>query len=235
MRFLVPFSLALLSFSSHATTIIVDFQNASKVVDPNNSNLLYSVHDSGFSFDYSGEPGGGAINDGLRDWRVGYDPTIQTALTICTLGPGLDCTADNNVVATMTADNGLTFDLQSFEITGNRFDGNQEVYLTGYSQTSGFLSMLIGDYVPHADDIFGLTTLNFSSEWSDLEYINIETEIAIVQLDNILVSQVPVPAAVWLFGSALAGLGWMRRKKPFDPHQNEYQKTRPSVSTCLKF
>jgi hypothetical protein len=26
-------------------------------------------------------------------------------------------------------------------------------------------------------------------------------------------SAVPVPAAVWLFGSALAGLGWMRRKQ----------------------
>jgi hypothetical protein len=26
-------------------------------------------------------------------------------------------------------------------------------------------------------------------------------------------SQVPVPAAVWLFGSALGGLGWMRRRK----------------------
>jgi hypothetical protein len=27
------------------------------------------------------------------------------------------------------------------------------------------------------------------------------------------ISSVPVPAAVWLFGSALAGLGWMRRRK----------------------
>jgi hypothetical protein len=26
-------------------------------------------------------------------------------------------------------------------------------------------------------------------------------------------SSVPIPAAVWLFGSALAGLGWMRRKQ----------------------
>ncbi|WP_366057799.1 VPLPA-CTERM sorting domain-containing protein [Oceanicoccus sp.] len=25
----------------------------------------------------------------------------------------------------------------------------------------------------------------------------------------------PVPAAVWLFGSALAGLGWLRRKQTF--------------------
>ena len=34
-----------------------------------------------------------------------------------------------------------------------------------------------------------------------------------VQIDDINVSAVPVPAAVWLFGSALAGLGWMRRKQ----------------------
>jgi len=34
-----------------------------------------------------------------------------------------------------------------------------------------------------------------------------------VQLDNIVVgAAVPIPAAVWLFGSALAGLGWVRRK-----------------------
>ena len=32
-------------------------------------------------------------------------------------------------------------------------------------------------------------------------------------LDNITLQAVPVPAAVWLFGSALAGLGFMRRKQ----------------------
>lgn len=30
---------------------------------------------------------------------------------------------------------------------------------------------------------------------------------------TLAVSEVPVPAAVWLFGSALAGLGWMRRRQ----------------------
>jgi hypothetical protein len=35
-----------------------------------------------------------------------------------------------------------------------------------------------------------------------------------LDVDNIVVgAAVPVPAAVWLFGSALAGLGWMRRKQ----------------------
>lgn len=32
-------------------------------------------------------------------------------------------------------------------------------------------------------------------------------------LSDIVLTAVPVPAAVWLFGSALAGLGWLRRKQ----------------------
>jgi hypothetical protein len=35
----------------------------------------------------------------------------------------------------------------------------------------------------------------------------------VLVLDNFMVQTVPIPAAVWLFGSALGGLGWMRRKK----------------------
>jgi len=31
-------------------------------------------------------------------------------------------------------------------------------------------------------------------------------------MDNFTYSAVPIPAAAWLFGSALAGLGWMRRR-----------------------
>jgi hypothetical protein len=34
-----------------------------------------------------------------------------------------------------------------------------------------------------------------------------------ISIDNIAYTVVPIPAAVWLFGSALAGLGWLRRKQ----------------------
>jgi hypothetical protein len=30
---------------------------------------------------------------------------------------------------------------------------------------------------------------------------------------QLVVNVIPIPAAVWLFGSALAGLGWLRRKQ----------------------
>jgi hypothetical protein len=43
-----------------------------------------------------------------------------------------------------------------------------------------------------------------------------ECMFPVTRLRNITagqISAVPVPAAAWLFGSALAGLGWMRRKQ----------------------
>jgi len=35
----------------------------------------------------------------------------------------------------------------------------------------------------------------------------------LVSMTNVSITAAPFPAAVWLFGSALAGLGWMRRKQ----------------------
>jgi hypothetical protein len=53
--------------------------------------------------------------------------------------------------------------------------------------------------------------------WLSLEYVSFNAgaaELSTVFIDDVVVgSAVPVPAAVWLFGSALAGLGWMRRKQ----------------------
>jgi hypothetical protein len=52
--------------------------------------------------------------------------------------------------------------------------------------------------------IFGLDHQNFYT--SDPIFPNFSTFL-------VRSSVVPIPAAVWLFGSALAGLGWMRRKQ----------------------
>jgi hypothetical protein len=41
---------------------------------------------------------------------------------------------------------------------------------------------------------------------------NVSFDTLSITVDNINATVVPVPAAVWLFGSALAGLGWLRRK-----------------------
>lgn len=60
-------------------------------------------------------------------------------------------------------------------------------------------------------DWLNLELVTFSGEGGGFGFL--EEAGAQVELDNINVSAVPIPAAAWLFGSALAGLGWMRRKQ----------------------
>jgi hypothetical protein len=59
----------------------------------------------------------------------------------------------------------------------------------------------------------GFDSYSFSAAWSGLSSITFQADAGIIALDNLEVTAVPIPAAVWLFGSALAGLGWMRRKQ----------------------
>jgi hypothetical protein len=81
----------------------------------------------------------------------------------------------------------------------------------GYMQTTGFLAG--GGFanlgVPvGTGDWLNLTSVRFFAEGNGFGF-----GFGTVELDNVVVSAVPIPAAVWLFGSALAGLGWLRRKQ----------------------
>ena len=59
-------------------------------------------------------------------------------------------------------------------------------------------------------------TLEFDKQWSGLirlEFGNSGSEGTGQEIDNIVLTTVPIPAAAWLFGTAIAGLGWIRRKQ----------------------
>jgi hypothetical protein len=59
-----------------------------------------------------------------------------------------------------------------------------------------------------------MRTYSFGSEWENLERVEFYgAQFPSSAVDNIVLTAVPVPAAVWLFGSALTGLGWLRRKQ----------------------
>jgi len=64
----------------------------------------------------------------------------------------------------------------------------------------------------------GWETVTFGSNWTGISRVAISASYQTshahaLDLDNIVVTTVPVPAALWMFGSALAGLGWLRRKQ----------------------
>jgi hypothetical protein len=65
-------------------------------------------------------------------------------------------------------------------------------YTVKFGPSSGVLAYAFGDWINAGGSAFGSEFDPLATGWT---------------------VAVPVPAAVWLFGSALAGLGWMRRKQ----------------------
>ena len=79
--------------------------------------------------------------------------------------------------------------------------------LTGYFVDGGTISQSIS--TNQTTD--NLETFTFSPAWSGLDRIELSSPNPGALIDNIVVNVVPIPAAVWLFGSALIGLGACRR------------------------
>ena len=112
---------------------------------------------------------------------------------------------------TLEAVSGETFDLSSFDFSYNSGDliprdvGISVV--TSLGQTVDSTLSLVGD--------FALDTYDATGQFSDIVSFTI-TNLSgtTMAVDNFVVTAaVPIPAAAWLFGSALAGLGWLRRKQ----------------------
>jgi len=53
----------------------------------------------------------------------------------------------------------------------------------------------------------------FDASWASLAYVTVDGLGLAPGIDNVQLNAIPIPAAVWLFGSGLGLLGWMRRRK----------------------
>lgn len=56
--------------------------------------------------------------------------------------------------------------------------------------------------------------LNEQDNADQLRTIRLQNQYGTAYIDNFTLAAVPVPAAVWLFGSGLAAMGLMRRRRP---------------------
>jgi len=126
--------------------------------------------------------------------------------------PEPGCNGQEDAAFRMEAANGALFDLTSMDlgfVDADPFPTTITGVLDDLSTISVELDSLGGWF----------DTVDFDSSWSGLKSVsvNFETEgnylFNVPGVDNIVASVVPVPAAVWLFGSALAGLGFMRRRQ----------------------
>ena len=107
-------------------------------------------------------------------------------------------------VLNMESASSNTFDVSSFD--GWVLSENAFFEVTGFLEGGGTVSATLAS-------VSGITQ-TYNLNWTGLTLLSIgNTNGTPTVVDSITASQVPVPAALWLFGSALAGLGWMKRKQ----------------------
>lgn len=203
--------LALLSSGAvQAAPVTIDFEGV--VADDGSLILDPDYQDSGFLIEatqFAGIEGKDSslnpLDSAALFWCGVYEPSF------------VDCLGDE---VTLSHEDSV-FSLQSFDVavSPSQIQGTADTIIVLEGKTAG------GGVLQESIEFgLGLQSIVLGSEWSDLESVSFSARVSISGngntllsfspvIDNIVVTAVPAPAAVWLFGSALAGLGWMRRKQ----------------------
>jgi hypothetical protein len=172
---------------------------------------------SGFTVDISGGGGGGtATLDSNGTFSLFGLNNIGLNLDVGFLGGAdLDLSASGNVMGTYNSGTQqLSGNIATLSVSEN---SGCDPYGFGGGAVCGAIPGVIDFSAPFvldasgglADPITFDLVNNFSILLGNLGGVASLT----MNLSNVVISPVPVPAAAWLFGSALLGLGAMKRKK----------------------
>ncbi|MCP4927680.1 MAG: hypothetical protein GY918_01310 [Gammaproteobacteria bacterium] len=180
---------AFLSSAAFAASVLIDFEGQELM----NPSVDSEIYDSGFYFESLPDGTGLAIGEDIQG-------NATKAAAFCP-----DCTMR------MVQTNGEKFDLDSFDLLTT--SGGLSFSLTGHFAGGGTVNLLLDSSAYSSWE-----GVNLDNQWNNLVAVDFGPEANHAfgsAVDNIAVSNVvPIPAAVWLFSSALAGLGWLRRKQP---------------------
>lgn len=138
----------------------------------------------------------------LEDGYKFDNPTIVSGN--CFAAPCLSLNADN--ISTMSAQNGSAFSVTSFwfQLLGT----TSELTVTAF-QDANIVDMIVLTQSDFAHNNGGQFFTHLFADITSLDFGNAGT--GSIRIDN--VSAVPIPAALPLFGSALAGLGFIARRR----------------------
>jgi hypothetical protein len=190
--------LCLCSVAVNAATVTIDFEELPEQYLGGSGTVLSKGYEiSGYTTGLFG-PGDMGIVTGQNGTLV-FSGIAEISYSQDSFGPGVNYTIsreDDTAFAIYSLDLLATGPTTVGSITGTKAGGG---YVFGTSDS------LFG-----TGDWLNVTSVSLFIQGDGFTYCC----QASGELDNIVVgAAVPVPAAVWLFGSALAGLGWMRRKQ----------------------
>ena len=141
-----------------------------------------------------------------------------TGTTIFLGGTNIDLTPEPTLQSLlMTKTGGGAFSLRSLDVgfcvgfAGLGCGANPST-INAYDSDGALVAQRVVDWP--ATGLF--RSVSFDNSWNDIHAVSFSwtanyDNAAVTYLDNIVIDVVPIPAAVWLFGSALLGLGWLRR------------------------
>jgi len=192
-RFSTILLLMIFSASTNAALVTIDFQDADPSMIRNSQDsdaciANVSVNHDGFNFSNPGSCSayGEFLDNGALNIGLYYAS-----------GPG-----ENEVSMTMSRIDGTAFDLLDLDLV---LGASRWTYIYGYRDGQE----VYGEYY----QINGFRE-NRELNWLDLDKVVFYKDSRAPNsfgIDNLSVNVVPIPAAAWLFGSALMGLGWVRR------------------------
>jgi len=221
MKLIIVNLLLLVSAAAQAAIVTVDFER------------LYSSGEGESSSNLG--HGNNYVEDGMRirDMDGEYELSTWTEVTRGYNGSTSMFNNSREATTELTATRGGTFDLLSidlsplhvsYSLTGPEPDPADHVYVTfvantGHSQTFD-VGITDGNWVYdefweawYTDIAPPVTTFYFDAGFEGVTSVTWLQSPEFHQFDNIVASNaVPVPAAVWLFVSALGTLIWSRRR-----------------------
>jgi hypothetical protein len=202
MKTLVTFILAACVFTNaQASAVVVDFEG----ITPDDAVQLLGTPfvANGMEFSYLVKEYNPAVFG--PTFGGGRNTNGSAILGLCTSTSYADCSGS---YISMRESNGVLFSLDSLDASNLALSGTAyDVDITGHLSDGSTIHRNV-DLTTNVWE-----TITFDDSWIDLESVVIKTtnyswDMAI---DNIAVTVVPLPAAVWLLGSALAALGLCRR------------------------
>jgi hypothetical protein len=176
----------LLGSAVEAETVTLDFQE---------------FYDPGLTFAPVGEiesQGFSIVNSGTAVWLADH-------LVIGDLSIGVGYSGST---LTISAVDGLAFNLEAFDYAAQ--DGTSMNVSVVRADGSGDIFSVTSLWTGAGP---GYSTYEAAGLFNNIVSFTLDGATAAPALDNFRVTSVPIPAAVWLFGSALAGLGWLKRKQ----------------------
>ena len=185
--------------AGQAQAITIDFEDGDRAFvrqtqDENACINDFTVQHNGFTFANQRDCGAYyEYSDGLISDNMALFFATSGNFTPGGRGPSL---------LEMTSDSGSVFDVYSLDLI---LGAAYYVDVFGYLDDNLLYQerLFVDGFIDTKQiDFLGVDKISFSQERAKFNSIG---------LDNLEVSVVPVPAAVWLFGSALAGLGWRGR------------------------